>query len=51
MPFKSKTQARYMFAKLPTVAKRWAKHTPSIKQLPNKLPKSYNGSGNLRKDK
>lgn len=25
MPFKSKKQMKYMFAKLPKIAKRWAK--------------------------
>jgi hypothetical protein len=36
MPFKSKAQARFMFAKHPKIAKRWAKQTKSIKALPNK---------------
>lgn len=36
MPFKSKAQARFMFAKHPKIAKRFAKETPSIKTLPNK---------------
>jgi hypothetical protein len=36
MPFKSKAQARWMFAKKPAMAKRWAKHTKSIKSLPEK---------------
>ena len=34
MPFKSKAQQRFMFAKHPTIAKRWAKETKSIKKLP-----------------
>ena len=34
MPFKSKRQARFMFARMPKTAKRWAKHTKSIKALP-----------------
>ena len=34
MPFKSKAQAKYMFAKHPKIAKEFAKHTPSIKALP-----------------
>jgi hypothetical protein len=43
MPFKSKAQARFMFAaeshgELPKgTAKRWAKHTPDIKKLPEKV--------------
>ncbi len=34
MPFKSKAQARYLFAKDPKVAKEFAAKTPSIKALP-----------------
>jgi len=34
MPFESKAQQRWMFAKHPKMAKRWAKHTPDIKDLP-----------------
>lgn len=37
MPFKSKAQARFMFAKKPEMAKEWAAATPSIKALPNKV--------------
>jgi hypothetical protein len=36
MPFKSKAQARYLFAKEPEVAKRFAKDTPSMKYIPEK---------------
>jgi hypothetical protein len=36
MPFKSKAQARYLFAREPEVAKRWSKETPSMKKLPEK---------------
>lgn len=36
MPFKSKAQARFMFANHPKVAKRWAAETNSIKKLPKK---------------
>ena len=43
MPFQSKAQAGYMFANMPTVAKRWAKETPNMKALPKKkLKKSKN---------
>jgi hypothetical protein len=35
MPFSSKAQARYMFAKHPKIAKEFAAKTPSIKALPN----------------
>ena len=34
MPFKSKAQQRFMFAKHPEMAKRWAKETKNIKKLP-----------------
>ena len=37
MPFKSKAQARYMFARHPKIAKEFAAKTPSIKALPNKV--------------
>ena len=40
MPFKSESQARYMFAKHPKIAKEFAKHTKSIKALPEKVHKS-----------
>ena len=36
MPFKSKAQARYLFAKEPEVAKRFAKDTPSMENIPDK---------------
>lgn len=34
MPFKSKAQAKYMFAKHPEIAKEFASKTGSIKSLP-----------------
>lgn len=37
MPFKSKKQARFMFANKPEMAKEWAAETPSIKKLPDSL--------------
>lgn len=37
MPFKSKSQQRWMFAKHPQMAKRWADETPNIKRLPEKV--------------
>lgn len=43
MPFKSKSQARFMFAAEkrgdvePGTAERWAKETPSMKALPEKV--------------
>jgi len=40
MPLKSKAQQRYMFAKHPRMAKRWAHETPNIKELPEKVKES-----------
>jgi len=34
VPFQSKSQARWMFANKPEMAKQWASETPSIKKLP-----------------
>ena len=39
MPFSSKAQQRFMFAKHPKIAKRWANETPNIKSLPEKKKK------------
>lgn len=39
MPFKSKAQAKYMFANMPKKAKEWAKKTKNMKRLPNKKKK------------
>lgn len=39
MPFKSKAQARKLFATNPTVAKEFAAKTPDIKKLPEKVKK------------
>lgn len=39
MPFKSKAQARMMFAKDKKMAKRWADETPDIKRLPERVKK------------
>ena len=40
MPFKSKQQAKWMFKNKPAMAKKWAKHTKSIKALPKKVKKN-----------
>ena len=37
MPFKSKAQQRFMFARHPRIAKRWAKKYGVSKTLPEKL--------------
>lgn len=39
MPFKSKAQAKLLFATKPKIAKEFAKETKSIKALPNKVKK------------
>lgn len=39
MPFKSKAQQGFMFAKHPKIAKRWAKKTKSMKSLPARVRK------------
>lgn len=39
MPFKSKLQQRYLFAKKPELAKEFASKTPNIKKLPERAPK------------
>ena len=39
MPFTSKSQQKWMFANKPKMAKRWAKHTPNIKSLPERTAK------------
>jgi hypothetical protein len=41
MPFKSKAQARYLYAKLPAVAKKFAAHSGKhpIKRLPARVKK------------
>lgn len=39
MPFRSKSQERWMFSNKPEMAKRWAKETPDINALPNKVKK------------
>lgn len=45
MPFESKAQQRFMFAKHPTMAKKWAHETPSIKALPDHVRKSIVAKG------
>lgn len=39
MPFKSKAQAKWMYANKPKMAKKWSKHTPKGKVLPRKVSK------------
>ncbi len=39
MPFKSKSQARYLYSQKPKMAKEFASKTKSMKSLPNKVKK------------
>jgi hypothetical protein len=39
MPFRSQSQARYLFANKPKIAKEFAAKTKSIKALPKKVKK------------
>jgi len=39
MPFKSKAQRGYLFAKKPEIAEEFAKKTPKGKKLPQKVKK------------
>ena len=50
MPFKSKAQQKFLFAKEPEVAKEFAAHTPksAYKKLPEHVKKSK-GKKNVRK--
>lgn len=40
MPFKSKAQAKFLFANKPELAKEFASKTKNIKKLPNRTRKS-----------
>jgi len=51
MPFKSKAQMRWMFANHPEMAKRWAEHTPDIKNLPEHSSSSSSSTSTIDKDK
>ena len=37
MPFKSKSQRRWMYATHPEMAQEWAEHTPKGAKLPEKV--------------
>lgn len=39
MPFKSKAQQGFLYAKHPEIAARWAKETPNFKSLPEHVKK------------
>ncbi len=37
MPFKSRAQQKFMYAKHPAIAKRWQAETPKGRKLPAKV--------------
>jgi hypothetical protein len=43
MPFVSKAQQGFMFARHPEIAKRWAAHTPDMKSLPKRVKRAEGG--------
>lgn len=43
MPFKSKSQMRWMYANKPDMAEEWASETKNIKKLPEKKKKKKSG--------
>jgi hypothetical protein len=45
MPFKSDAQRRWMYATHPQMAKRWQRHTPKGKDLPEHVKKSFYDKG------
>lgn len=47
VPFKSDAQRKWMFANEPELAKRWAKHTPKGKKLPEHVKKSSQAPGEI----
>lgn len=50
MPFQSKSQQGWMFMHHPAMAKRWAKETPDMKDLPEHKKKMAEG-GEVEKPK
>lgn len=49
MPFKSRQQEKFLFAKHPEIAKRWAKETPNIKSLPRVAVKKHDKTKNKKR--
>ena len=45
MPFKSEAQRRWMYSNYPKMAKRWSKHTPKNKELPEHVNECYKLEG------
>lgn len=50
MPFKSKSQQRFMFARHPKMAREWAHETKDIKSLPEKIDKEKTSAEEQTKD-
>ena len=49
MPLKSKSQAGYMFANKPKMAKEWASKTPSMSSLPERVANRQSAQGALNR--
>ena len=49
MPFKSRSQQRFMFANHPKMAEEWAHKTKDISKLPEKVKRSSAKQRKLRK--
>lgn len=50
MPFQSKAQRRFMYAKHPDMAAKWEAETPTGKRLPSKLGKKRKPTKRSRHD-
>jgi len=51
MPFKSRSQVKFMFATHPKIAKEFAKHTKSMKKLPEHIFDKANKAFKKKKEK
>lgn len=50
MPFQSKAQRRFMYARHPQMAKEWEEHTPKGKKLPEHVKKKEAEMKTAKKD-
>lgn len=50
MPFKSKSQMRFMYAQHPKIAARWEKETKNEKELPEKKKSPWVDMGKDKKE-
>ena len=48
MPFKSQAQRRFLYATNPNVAKKFAKHTPKGKKLPERVKEAAMASAKIK---